>query len=323
MKKSFDTLQTTLDARRATGPVAPKLTSPLGINEAILENLRRRNAFLDWIFYDLKVITDDEAQLISPWLAAEGAIMKVPPSDGKPLEVCNSIDELIASGGGQIRTIVVAGVGSSALGTAALARNVADALDAPVAAVVSGYGLADVAAEAFGGFFWFGAANLVRHTFEPLDRLRESGAVQDPSASLPSGTFALPRWFSKDTRTVEALLLHPKLSFDLLVGHSKGNLVLSEALFGMRVTNRERLKALARKIHIVTLSAKIAMPAEFGPDRVIDVLGTIDGLGTFNSRWSIGTDMPVYGASHHTNTDLLWHLPVTQCVGELRGSGRI
>lgn len=49
--------------------------------------------------------------------------------------------------------LAIAGVGSSALGAAAFARNVADGLGEPVAAVVSGYGLADVLTEALGGFF--------------------------------------------------------------------------------------------------------------------------------------------------------------------------
>jgi len=43
------------------------------------------------------------------------------------------------------------GVGSSPLGTAALARAVADALDTDVAGIITGYGLSDVMAEALCG----------------------------------------------------------------------------------------------------------------------------------------------------------------------------
>ena len=161
------------------------------------------------------------------------ALLFVPPSDSGSLRRFASIDEFAKFDGPKSCTLVVAGVGSSALGSAALARNVADAIQAPVVAVVSGYGLADVAAEALGGFVWFGALNSVRHSFEWLDRLRESGVIADPSLSAGL-SINLPTQQSKDTRSVQALLSHPDLSFNLLVGHSKGNLVLSEALLRTR-----------------------------------------------------------------------------------------
>ena len=72
--------------------------------------------------------------------------------------------------GPTIRAIAVAGVGSSALGTAALARNFADALNTDVAGIVTGYGLSDVMTEAFGGWFAFGAADRIRYTMERILR---------------------------------------------------------------------------------------------------------------------------------------------------------
>ena len=68
--------------------------------------------------------------------------------------------------GPTIRAIAVAGVGSSALGTAALARSIADALDTDVAGIVTGYGLSDVMTEALGGWFVFGAADRIRFAME-------------------------------------------------------------------------------------------------------------------------------------------------------------
>jgi hypothetical protein len=59
-------------------------------------------------------------------------------------------------------------VGNSAPGSAALARNVTDALRESVPAVLSGCGLAGIAAEVMGSFFWFGAAHSLRHSFEWL-----------------------------------------------------------------------------------------------------------------------------------------------------------
>ena len=317
MYRSLTKLRTARQARALSAPLADAV-GPRLIPEAVLEGIRQRNAFLDWLFYDVGSLTDMEARDVSPWLAAEGAILIVPPSGAGPLQRCASIDALIAAGGALIKTIVVAGIGSSALGSAALARNVADALDTPVAAVVSGYGLADVAAEALGGFFWFGGLNAVRHSFEWLDRLRESGVIADPATSgalVPTS----PLTQSKDTRTVQALLTHPTLSFDLLVGHSKGNLVLSEALFTLEQADAALLSELGNRLFIVTLSAKITMP--WACRNVVDVLGQLDGFGAFNSRQAIPTDVIVPGAGHHTNTELPWHLPVSSVIADLRERG--
>ena len=121
--------------------------------EAALESWRRRNAVLDAIFYDLKVIHPQEAAALAPWLAREGALLIVPPSGAGMLRMCLDIDDFAGAGGAGTRILAVAGVGSSALGTAAFARNVADAFGEPVAAVVSGYGLADLLTEAAGGWF--------------------------------------------------------------------------------------------------------------------------------------------------------------------------
>jgi hypothetical protein len=50
----------------------------------------------------------------------------------------------------------ITGVGSSALGSAALAWDISVALQKPVLAIVAGYGVADVFLQALGGWFAFG-----------------------------------------------------------------------------------------------------------------------------------------------------------------------
>ena len=210
----------------------PERTLRAPARTAFLEGVRQRNALLDALFYDVGVVGREEAARISPWLAAEGAILIVPPSGDGQLTLCRSIDDFHAAGGDAVRTIAVAGVGSSALGSAAFARNVADATGENVAAVVSGYGLADIATEALGGFFWFGALNSLRHLFEGLDRATEPDRTAE--LSLQSRSTGSPTRESRDTRTVLALLNDRRLRFDLLIGHSKGNLVLSEALYALK-----------------------------------------------------------------------------------------
>ncbi|MDP3854111.1 hypothetical protein [Phenylobacterium sp.] len=311
MLASAATLGATQVGRAAT---LPQRAAAAPARAAWLEGVRQRNAVLDALFYDVGVVGQDEAVSISPWLAAEGAILVVPPSGAGALKLYNSVDGFVASGGAEVSILAVAGVGSSALGSAAFARNVADALGKPVAAVVSGYGLADMAAEALGGFFWFGMLNGVRHAFEGIDRLTEIGVVQEPWPFAAAGD--LPVRQSRDTRTVLAMLMEPGLSFDLLVGHSKGNLVISEALFDLRRQDPGNATALAAAATIVTISARIAMPTGF---RTLDVMGALDWFGGMNSRLDIAPDHLVAGAWHHTNTELAAHLPVTSTLRAVLG----
>ncbi|MDB5791220.1 MAG: hypothetical protein JWQ80_1244 [Massilia sp.] len=218
------------------------------LREAMLEGLRRRNAVLDALFYDVKVISPRETGTLAPWLAHEGALLIVPPTGAGTLCVCPDIDAFAAGGGAgtRILAVAVAGVGSSALGTAAFARNVADAFGEPVAALVSGYGLADMLSEAAGG-------------------------------------------------------------------HSKGNLVIAEALYALRDAHAdEHLGETA----IVTISAAIAMPPRYR--NIIDVMGEADWFGAMNSNFGIGVEYRLKDAGQHTNTELRWHLPVREVMSALR-----
>jgi hypothetical protein len=284
--------------------------SPL--REAALEAFRRRNAALDALFYDIGNVTDQEAAGIAPWLAREGALMIVPPTGQGALRLCTTVDEFSASGGQHIRALTVAGVGSSALGAAAFARNIADAFGQPAAAVVSGYGLADLVTEALGGWFWFGSLNRLRHQFEELDRVSRSTNGAESVAATESG-LELGR-ISLDTRTVMALLVDPRFSFSLLTGHSKGNLVISEALYELE---RQSLGVMTPgdRFWIVTVSAAVGMPRRYR--KIIDVMGMIDGFGAMNSTPGISIEKRCPFSWHHTNTELFWHLPVSAVFREL------
>ncbi|WP_338244487.1 hypothetical protein [Aurantiacibacter hainanensis] len=275
---------------------------------ALLENFRRRNALLDALFYDIGKISQDEARSIAPHLAREGAILVVPPSGEGELVLCPTLEDYLAHGR-EVETIAVAGVGSSALGTAAFARNVADATGGPVAGVVSGYGLADLLTEAMGGFFWFGALNSLRHGFEMLDEMGREAMVGTESTG---GTLVDAVRQSRDTRTLVALLSHPDFRFRLLTGHSKGNLVLSEALYEMQKHAPGDLASVATGGRIATVSALIRMPSAFTD--VVDIFGAWDWFGGMNSRGGIKADMLVANAWHHTNTELPAHLDVTAAL---------
>jgi hypothetical protein len=277
-------------------------------NNPLLEGVRQRNAMLDYLFYDLGVLSKEEAARLGPDYAAEGAILAVGPSVSPSLDIWQDFPSFAHEGPNPIRAIAIAGVGSSALGAAAFARNVADAIGEPVLSVVSGYGMSDVMAEAIGGFFWFGALNSVRHVFKSFE-FQEDKTHQSSTSSV---TDLIQK--SPDVAALYALLEGgQKVNF--LVGHSKGNLVISEALFELKKRRRDRLDELAKGTRIVTLSARIAMPSAF-PD-IVDVMGSLDLFGEMNSRKSIPVDVSVPGAWHHTNTELPMHLPVTKTLQPL------
>lgn len=301
MLSSLATFQDSQAARAAALPYAvldPAEAAPL------LEAFRQRNALLDTLFYDVSKIEGAEAQAISPWLAREGALLYVPPTGAGQVQLCAGRDALLqaAKAAGPLRGLAVAGVGSSALGSAAFARNVADALGAPVAAVVSGYGMGDLVTEALGGWFFFAARNRLRHFEQELEELLEQHSLVGTVPAL----FGERR--GDDTAAVLGLLRDPRFDFELLTGHSKGNLVLSEALYALVRYDGPSLP-ITRDTKIITVSAVIAMPPAFTD--IVDVMGQWDLFGAFNSRAGIPVDVTVPLALHHTNTELDWHLPVT------------
>ncbi|NLR96742.1 hypothetical protein HGP17_07830 [Rhizobium sp. P38BS-XIX] len=273
-----------------------------------LEALRQRNLALDALFYDVKVIRPEEVFYISDSLAAEGAIMIVPPSGSAAIALCETVDEFVLRGGDKVRALAVAGIGGSALGAAAFARNVADAIDGPVAVVVSGYGIADVITETFGGLFFFGHLKGMRPLLQAFDDLAGRPKVGAHRAKSASRT-------SLDTRTVQALLADTRLSFRLLTGHSKGNLVLAAALHDLCKQDEARIAQLAQHARIVTIGARIAMPPAFTD--VMDIMGEWDWFGEINSRMFIDANRRMPNAGHHTNTDLNGHLPVTSALREI------
>lgn len=267
------------------------------IRAALLDGIQRRNASLDAVFYDIAQVRERELRPLAFWLAREGALLLVPPSDdAHDLSVFLTKADFLAAGGGEAKALAVAGVGSSAVGAAAFARNVADAVGGPVAAVVSGYGLSDVLTEALGGYFWFGGLNSLRHSFEGLDRATKTLTKSEPelSAASPEAFIRL----SRDSATLIDLLADPAFTAPLLIGHSKGNLVIAEALYALE--EQDALEPLAERCQIVTISAKVGMPEAF-IGKVFDIIGQWDGFGALNSRPDIPADHIVPGAWHSTN----------------------
>ena len=290
------------------------------MRNAALEPWRLRNTGIDALYYDVKALTADETFYISDSIASEGLIMIVPPTGGGMLTLCDSVEELRLRGGRNVRAMAVAGIGGSAIGAAAFARNVADAIDAPVAAVVSGYGLGDIVNEAIGGAFLFGWLGHIRSNLEVIDDVvgrPKLGAYgkrdEDTDTERKTGL---------DTDTVATLLADPALSFNLIAGHSRGNRVIADALHAIKASDPGRLETLVNTARVVTFGGRIKMPEAF--TEVIDVVGELDWFGEMNSRPKIATDIKVPLCGHSTNTDMPTALPVTKILSEiLRGEAPV
>ena len=228
---------------------------------------KQRNAVLDNFFYDTTRLTLEERAKLTPLADREGSIIVVPPSNSdREIRHYSRALRFMTKEGPGIRAIAVAGVGSSALGTAALARSIADALDADVAGIVTGYGLSDMMSEALGGWFAFGAADRIRHTMERAFARMRPAALAD---SVTPGSDA--------AATLAEILLAAPPKLDTLVAHSKGSLVVAHALQRYVDDLEGDDSPLFKRLHIVTLGAVVGVPAEF--KHVKQYLGAYDWFG--------------------------------------------
>ncbi|MEI4472620.1 hypothetical protein [Frigidibacter sp. MR17.24] len=287
--------------------IADQANRPNPMREALLELPRERNAMLDWLFYDLDKLHNHEAAEMAPRYAAPGSVLMVGNSDHPDVERFDHFDDFRASRHSQAcKALVVAGGGSSALGAAAFARNVGDALDAPVLAVVSGYGVSDLMTEVMGGMLWFTQLMRNRHQFEMLDLLSRPHGSTFAYSKVPGLDEATG---AQDAKTVAAILAdHP---FEVIVGHSKGNVVISDALSILADSQPDKAAALAKSLTVIQISTRIALPEGF---RAVTIMGEQDNYGEMNSDKEIETDFIIPGAWHHTNTELSGHLDVTNAV---------
>ena len=258
---------------------------------------KQRNAVLDNFFYDTTRLSLDERAKLTPLADREGSIIVVPPSNSdREIRHYSHALRFMTKEGPSIRAIAVAGVGSSALGAAALARELADALDTDVAGIVTGYGLSDMMSEALGGWFAFGAADRIRHTMErAFARMRPAALAE----SVPAGSDA--------AATLAEILLAAPPKLDMLVAHSKGSLVVAHALQRYVDDLEGDDSPLFKRLHIVTLGAVVGVPAEF--KHVKQYLGAYDWFGGANSSLGV-THERVPGVSHHLNPGFPYHMRV-------------
>jgi hypothetical protein len=270
--------------------------------------LRAGNNVLDLLFYDVHTIPAATRSALLRWSDPEGSILVVHPGDGHERKVSHfeHVEDFLASPDAKTLDVVaIAGVGSSALGTAALAANVADALDRPVVGIVSGYGLADALAEGLVGWFVLRSSNHMRQLIDtwlaPLTPLlRRVSADTQPNGD-PRRLVAYVRGLP-ETDCLDRLLSLPDSPVTIMVGHSKGNLSIATALDNL---TEEQWQTLGPRLTVATLGALVQLPASLAAAR--QFMGMLDSFGLMNSTLPQAAVF-VPWAMHTLNTRLPFHL---------------
>jgi hypothetical protein len=216
----------------------------------------------------------------------EGSLLLIDAGTAPYVHRYDSVRLYLDSPHQETRDVAIAtitGVGSSALGSAALAWDVSVALREPVLAIVPGYGVADVVLQALGGWFGFGLYNFLNaksliQTSLANAAPRAAGIGRKLSASAPDAQTIngepVFRFGSGSSDVLHALLKYRQPRFKLLIGHSKGALQIAN---GIQSLSPQRTQGL----RVVTLGCPVQENVEGVSYH--QYLGLFDALGQLNS----------------------------------------
>lgn len=275
--------------------------------------LQKRNTLADWAFYDVGNLSREEFDWLAGNLVLDGSILVVHPGgEAGSINVAKYDDHasLSAAPGDMLEHFAIAGVGSSDVGAASLARTRANQLGKPVGAIVAGYGMADILQEALGGWFFFGAANRMQ-AFVDRYSADLSADTRESAASIEETRADIITRRMNDTATLLKLLRDKGRKVKSLLGHSKGCLSIAFAMND--VNDEDGAKAMKRlaSVEIITAGAVVSLPDKL--THVRQYLGAIDWFGGLNSIPGIPfTRIP--NAWHHVNTDLPCHIDLRRVL---------
>ena len=319
-----------LDQIAALSPAAYEL--PKWLVEPAVRSCRLFNTALDFIFYDVPTLRAALAEKDAPMQARgrkrpsriidfdalsdpEGSLLLIDATTAPYVHRYRSVKKFLESPYQESRDVEIAtitGVGSSALGSAALAWDISVALNEPALAIVPGFGVADVVLQALGGWFAFGLHDLLGSktliqtglaaTAPETARIGRELAASTPHEPTAPGGAPIFRYGSGSSDVLHALLEHRARPFRLVVGHSKGALQIANAIQSLPT---ERTLGL----RVVTLGCPIAENVA-GVD-YHQYLGLFDALGQLNA-WGHCPDHwpPTW---HSTNPAL----PPAMAAGEM------
>ena len=287
--------------------------------EGAVRACRLFNTTLDAIFYDVpklnrELIDKDVARTGKPpsrivdfdaLSDPEGSLLLMNAGTAPYVHKYKNVQVYLDSPYQETRDVAIAtitGVGSSALGSAALAWDVSVALREPVLAIVPGYGVADVVLQALGGWFGFGVYNFLNaksliqtslaSAAPQAARIGRELSASAPEAHTVNGepTF---RFGSGSSDVLHALLRYREPPFKLLIGHSKGALQIQN---GIQSLAPERTLGL----RVVTLGCSVQENVEGVSYH--QYLGLFDALGQLNS-W--GNRPDYWPATWHSTNPML------------------
>jgi hypothetical protein len=305
---------------------------PQWLVQPAVRSCRLFNTALDFMFYDVPTLRLALAEKDAPMQVRgekppsriidfdalsdpEGALLLIDATTAPYVHKYQSVQRFLESPYQETRDVDIAtitGVGSSALGSAALAWDVSVALKKQVLAIVPGYGVADVILQGLGGWFAFGLHDFFRSktliqtglaTAAPetarIGRELAASTPQEPTARDRAPIF---RYGSGSSDVLHALLKDRVTPFRLLVGHSKGALQINNAIQSLPAERTQGLR-------VVTLGCPIGENVE-GVD-YHQYLGLFDALGQLNA-WGHWPDYwpPTW---HSTNPVL----PPAMAAGEM------
>jgi len=212
----------------------------------------------------------------------------------------------------EVAIATVTGVGSSAYGAAAFGWQVSRALGKPVLAIVPGYGVADMIQQALGGWFVFGLHDFLE--VKPAVQTALAEAAPDaaeigralPQTAPDHVQAPLFEHGSGSSDVLHALLSDPRMRLTTLVGHSKGALVIKNAI-------RSLTPVAGRTLTVATFGCPIAH--EEAGVRYHQCLGLFDLLGELNA-WGNPPDRAP-AATHTTNPYAPAPLPVVLLLQQL------
>lgn len=313
------------------GDNLPKLSDPEFLSlfeppkafvEASVRACRRFNTVLDSVFYDVTGLYAALKERDPPTVAKgekapsrivsfdalsdpEGSLLLIDATTAPYVHKYKDVEAFLNSPYPEtlaVDIVTITGVGSSALGSAALAWDISAAVEKPVLAIVPGYGVADAVLQGMGGWFGFGLYNY----------LNAKSMIQTGLASVAPKTASIGRQLSAsapEAKTVHgapvfrrgsgssdvlhALLKERKTPFRLLVGHSKGALQIGNAVQSLPADRTIDLT-------VVTLGCPIA-PNVKGV-HYHQYLGLFDALGQLNMWGNLPDHWPP--TWHTTNPGL-------------------
>jgi hypothetical protein len=310
---------------------------PQWLVEPAVRSCRLFNSALDFIFYDVPTLRAALAAKDAPMETRgekppsriidfdalsdpEGSLLLIDAHNAPYVHKYQSVEKFLGSPYQETREVDIAtitGVGSSSLGSAALAWNISVALEKPVLAIVPGYGVADVMLQGFGGWFAFGLHDFLRSktwiqtglaTAAPKTaRIGRKLAASTPDEPTARGAPVF-RYGSGSSDVLHALLEHRVTPFRLLVGHSKGALQINNAIQSLHAERTHGLRVVTMGCPIGKLIAGVEYHQYLG---LFDALGQLNSWGHSPDHWP--------RTWHSTNPMLPPHMPAGDLTCESVG----